>query len=119
MRLAPRLLPAGLAIALLGASLVPCTPEGSGAGAPLALATQAAAEHPPDCHRVEATQLEAPCPCGCSQRAGGSVTARLGLALLSEVAGVAAGPALPAVLPARLHAPEAPPLAIDHVPLDV
>ena len=102
---------------MLGASLVPCAPATSNAGSPLAVAEHAGAEHPPDCHRVEGAQLVTPCPCGCNQRASSSVTARLGLALLAQAEEAAAQPEFQPVSRVGTHAPEAPLLPIDHVPL--
>jgi hypothetical protein len=63
-------------------------------------------------------QLEAPCPCGCSERApGASPGARLGLALLSQPARSATAPAFPTLSALRPHPPALPVFTIDHVPL--
>jgi hypothetical protein len=62
-------------------------------------------------------QLQAPCPCGCSQRASGSPGARLGLALLSQPVRSATAPAFPALSALRPHPPAVPVVTIDHIPL--
>ena len=103
---ASRAILATVMLALLGASLSPCPQP-----APARDHSHA------DCHRPAAERfLDAPCPCGCSDGAPASATARLGDALLGSAVALDAAQASAAPAAPAPTAPPAPLREIDHVP---
>jgi len=122
------ILASAIALLLLGATALPCAAGRVPGSTPMAGQSAHHAHHPsrghathradgPDLHTMSHPALWAPCPCGCSDRAGpsGSVS-RLGAFLPVTAPDRAIAELLLSRVTAPLRIEEAPSHGVDHVP---
>lgn len=107
-----------LILAFLTVSLAPCPPRTAASHEDHA-SHEPAAEHGEGCAmHASAESVQAPCPCGCGERAPAArASARLGAALPSAPPGLLAPFAAGGFEPAAARAGEPFAAPIDHVPL--